>query len=274
MLNNKRLTIFTLITILTAGTLWAGAPADTASLLKRAEAAFKEGNELLSYDPEAAEDAYRISVEYYNSILKSGTVNAGLYYNKGNAFVRLNEPGKAILNYRKALLFASNDHQIKYNLDYARSLQKNSFTESTGNEVLHILLFWHYLIPPFWKVLILLTANFVLWASLILKRFGRPAGRTAVAALIVFVIMGASFISDLRNSKVMHGVVTAESTIGRLGDSRSYEAAFDAPLYEGLEFTVSQRRVGWILAELPNGELVWIEEADCGIIEEQVNSLR
>ena len=121
-----------------------------------------------------------------------------------------------------------------------------------------------------WKLVILVVANFVLWSALVLRLFGVNTGRVAVIAVIVVSAFGISFASGLYSSRIIHGVVTAESTIGRLGDSLSYEPAFDAPLYSGVEFTVKQRRVGWILAGLPNDELVWIEEADCGLIEEDL----
>ena len=237
-------------------------------LLEQAEAAFKSGNELLQTDPDAAKAAYLRSVEYYNSILESGIKNSGLYYNIANAWLRLEQTGHAVLNYRKALLYAPNDSRIRYNLEYARTLQKNGFEIKTENEILHILFFWHFMLPFFWKVIILLAANAVFWGALILGRFGRPLRGTAIAALVISIVIIASSVIDLRSMDELHGVVIAESTIGRLGDSRSYESAFDAPLYQGVEFDVEQRRVGWILAELPNGELVWLEESDCGIVEE------
>ncbi|MBI9106454.1 MAG: tetratricopeptide repeat protein [Spirochaetales bacterium] len=267
---HKKLRFFTLISIiiLTAGNLGAETMTDSEALLSSAEAAFKEGNELLLTDPAAAKEFYREAVSYYNSIISAGTVNSGLYYNMGNTYVRLDEIGYAILNYRKALLYSPNDAQIKDNLDYARSLQKNGFSINTENEILHILLFGHYLLPAMWKMIILIAANLVFWSSLITSRLGRAFIKTAVVSLIIALAMGGSFFIDIRSSKIMHGVVTKDSTIGRLGDSRSYESAFDAPLYQGVEFAVKQRRVGWILAELPNEELVWLEEADCGIVEE------
>ncbi len=240
---------------------------DNEKLLARAEAAFAEGNEQLQNDPAAAKESYLKAVNYYNSIIESGIENAKLLYNIANAYVRLEEYGNAILNYRKALLYAPNDQQIKYNLEYARSLQKNGFVINTENEVLHILFFWHYLMPPLWKFIVLIAANLLFWSTLVLGRFGRSVWKAAVLSAIITVMIGGSLYLDTRSLKELHGVVVSDSTIGRLGDSRSYEPAFDAPLYDGVEFTVRQRRVGWILAELTDGGLVWLEEQDCGIIE-------
>ncbi len=242
-------------------------PADS-HLLNMAESAFSEANELLNTDPVKAKAAYNTAVDYYSSIIESGTRNAALYYNLGNSYIRLGRVGYAVLNYRKALLYSPGDRQIKYNLEYARSLQKNEFPASTENEVLHILLFWHYLTPSVWKIIIAAAANAVFWTALVLRRFGRTANRIAAASLVLLLVFGTSLLIELRNSKEIHGVVISESATGRLGDSLSYESAFDAPLYEGAEFTVKQRRVGWILAEMPDGGLAWLQKGDCGIIEE------
>ena len=246
----------------------SAAASDAGVLLDKAEASFREGNELLKTDPEAAKDAYRLSIQYYNSIIESGINNAGLYYNIANAYIRLEQPGAAILNYRRALLFSPNDKQIRSNLEYARSLQKNGFEAEAENEILHILFFWHYLLPTGIKTAALIIFNLLFWGALILARLGRPVRGLAVAAVILLVITAASVFIDVRNADVQHGVVTAESTIGRLGDSRSYESAFDAPLFQGVEFTIKQKRVGWLLAELPTGGLVWLEESACEIIED------
>lgn len=240
---------------------------ENVHLLEQAEEAFRLGNDLLQTDPAAAQTAYLDSVKYYNSLIESGVRNAALYYNTANAYVRLEQTGKAVLNYRRALIYDPNDNQIRSNLEYARGLQKNGFEVKTENEILHIVFFWHYLMPPGVKAGVLILANMIFWGTLILSRFGRRMPRAAVAAAVMIAAFSASLLIDIRNTEIQHGVITAESTIGRLGDSRSYESAFDTPLYEGVEFTIKQKRVGWLLAELPNGEVVWIEEKDCGIVE-------
>ena len=126
-MNKRRFLAIALMVLFIPSFPGFGVANDNEVLLSRAETAFKQGNELLQTDPESAKDAYLSSVNYYNSIIESGISNAGLYYNLANAYIRLDETGNAILNYRKALLYSPNDSRIKYNLDYARSLQKKRF---------------------------------------------------------------------------------------------------------------------------------------------------
>ena len=53
-----------------------------------------------------------------------------------------------------------------------------------------------------------------------------------------------------------------------MGDSINYEASFETSLFQGVEFTIIERRVGWILAKLDNGDITWLEEKDCEVVEE------
>ena len=262
----KRIILPVIFILLSAAPLFS--QTDAEALLLRAEKAFGSGNELLESDPDAAREKFGEAVICYNSIIESGLRNAGLYYNLANAYFRLDDLGNAVLNYRRALIFDPGDQKIQYNLEYARMKQKNGYETDTGHEVLQILFFWHKRIPLLWKAALIILFNAAFFTALVLKRLGRKTGWAAAAAGAVLLVLSASAAVELRESSVRHGVVTAESTTGRLGDSRSYEAAFDAPIFQGAEFTVRQQRVGWILAELPGGDLVWLERSDCGIIED------
>ena len=247
--------------------LTALSSAEAGELLSKAETTFSDANELIETEPEAAVEKYRSAAAYYNSIIESGIVNAGLYYNMANAYFRAGEVGQAILNYRRALLYSPSDKQIRYNLEFARKQQKNGFILDSEHEVVKIIFFWHFIMPVSIKVLILIISNLLFWGALVLRRLGRPVLKMSAVPAIIGLLLSASLFVDWQSSNVFHGVVTATSTIGRTGDSRSYESSFDAPLYQGVEFEIQQQRVGWILAELPNGELCWLEEKDCSVIE-------
>jgi len=261
------LTISALVFFIAVFSLSAQTSVDAGELLLKAETAFSEGNELLQTNPELSKEKYRAAVLYYNSIIESGIVNASLYYNMANSYYRLDELGQAVLNYRRALLYAPGDPQIEYNLNFAREKQKNGFTRNTEHEIFHILFFWHYMLPLMWKAVLLIAANFIFWGMLIMKRLGRPFLWMAVLSAFLGLLMAGSLYLELRESNTLYGVITSDSTIGRMGDSRSYESSYDLPLYQGVEIRIEQQRAGWILAELPNGELTWLEEKDCSVIE-------
>ncbi len=241
---------------------------EEASALEMAENAFRKGNENLTVSPSLAIEEYKKAAIYYNSLIEKGVKNGPVYYNAGNAYYRTGQLGKAILMYRRALLFSPSDPQIKYNLNQARNLQKNELKYTGGNELIRILLFPHYNIPFLWKLLSFIVINIFFWSSLIFLRFKKGTVTPAFISGFFILLLAVSLTFEFRSSSVKHGVITANESTGRMGDSINFEASFDTPLFQGLEFTVKERRVGWILAELKNGDITWIEEKDCGIVEE------
>lgn len=62
---------------------------------------------------------YKNAMETYESIVNSGLESAALYYNLGNAYYKMNQPTKAILNFERALLLDPKNENIRYNLSIA-----------------------------------------------------------------------------------------------------------------------------------------------------------
>lgn len=237
-------------------------------ILSTADHLFNKGNELLGTSPSQAKEQYILAAFYYNSLLESGITNGRLYYNTGNAFYRSGQIGKAILMYKRALLFSPSDPQIRFNLDQARLLQKNQLNYDSGSELLQILLFPHYKIPFVWKLWSFVFCNAVFWTFLILRRFRKGSYFINFISASFVLLLLVSIIIDWQSLSTEHGVIIAESSTGRMGDSINYEASFETSLYQGLEFTIVERRVGWILARLNNGDITWLEEKDCEVVEE------
>lgn len=71
-------------------------------------------------DAEYQRGNYQQAVKDYEELLKQG-VSADLYYNLGNAYYRLDNVTKAVLNYERAHLLSPGDADIKFNLEFARS---------------------------------------------------------------------------------------------------------------------------------------------------------
>ncbi len=238
------------------------------SVLEIAENAFRNGNDNLAVSPALAKKEYEKAAFYYNSLIEQGIQNGRIYYNTGNAYYRSGQTGKAILMYRRALLFSPSDPQIKYNLTQARKLQKNELFYTRGNDLIRILLFPHNNIPIAWKLLSFIAINIGFWGYLIFLRFNRLTRTPLFISGFILLLLISSLIFDLREASFQHGVITAAESVGRMGDSINFESSFDTPLFQGLEFKVKEKRAGWILAQLNNGDITWIEEKDCEIVED------
>ena len=62
---------------------------------------------------------YQEAVSLYEEILKHGE-DANVYYNLGNAYYRIDNIAKAVLNYERALLFDPGNNDIRHNLEVAQ----------------------------------------------------------------------------------------------------------------------------------------------------------
>lgn len=64
----------------------------------------------------------------YEQILQTQGESADIYYNLGNAYFKMKNTPKAVLNYERALLLSPGDADIRFNLDMARSKTVDNIT--------------------------------------------------------------------------------------------------------------------------------------------------
>src|SRR5438874_2883516 len=107
------------ISILLAATvlclaLAPAARAETDAVFAKANADFAAGN-------------FPAAISGYESLVKDHQWNASLFYDLGNAYFRIGDPGHAILNYERALTLDPNQPETRANLqlvrDQARALE-------------------------------------------------------------------------------------------------------------------------------------------------------
>jgi len=229
--------------------------------LAKAEEAFGKAVELDRTDPQAAADYYRKALLYYEKLTASGVRNGKLYYDIGNAWFRLDDMGRAILNYRRAALYDPGDPNIRQNLEYARSRRVNRIETQQRERVFKTLFFIHYDLPARMRFGIFLAAFALLWAVAIVMVFRRRGWmRTLIISLaVVCVIFLVSLIAE-KISLTRHpaGVIVAPEATARKGDGETYQPSFTAPLYSGTEFRLLERRPDWWHIELEDGARCWI----------------
>ena len=267
------------------GVLWLAACfASTASaagelVLSREEASdvfhqakdlFRQANERATLDPLAARDLYRKAAMRLERIEREGGIRNGrLYYNIGNAYFRMDDVGRAILNYRRAEVFTPNDPNLHQNLAYARARSVDRIEPRQRTRVLRTLFFWHYDLSMRARAWGFGAAFVLFWCVLALRLFTR---RSAVAwclglALVVWGCCLASLLADtVARRTVRPGVVTAAEATARKGDSATYESSFKEPLHAGTEFVLVEDRGDWVHIELADGRRCWVSAPDVELI--------
>ncbi len=204
--------------------------------------------------------SYSEAVEVYEELVARGVRNGALYYNLGNAYFKLGELGRAILNYRRASGADPGDGDMENNLNLARDMTvdgleppEKSFVASLSSPTRRLLTRDQTAV-----------AALVFWAAMVLLLLGAPFARDAAALRAVrygaFVASGLMVLSlAALAGHIFSGVgeratVVVESEVElRSGPGAQYLS--EVTLHSGAEVTTIESRGAWTRLELPVGEL-------------------
>jgi len=234
-------------------------------LLEEADAAFRTAleGEAVDFGP---------SVSLYLQALSAGAPeDPRLLYNLGNALALAGRDGYAAAAYEKALYLRPGYDKARTNLHI---LQDRADLEVSPPSFPRRILFGAlYLTGRQAALYIGIILFWLSWAAAGTALFTRFSLRPVFAALLIlslyFLVPGVLWKADGET----RGIVTGESAVLRVGDSRAYETAGADALSPGQSFRALEKRSGWVLAELPGGEQGWLEEADVRYIAEPAASL-
>lgn len=241
--------IYILIEALILLTLPFTARADVES----AAALFQKGNQ--SYE----EGQFSQAVEQYEKISHLGVRNFKVFYNLGNAYFRRNELGKAIINYRRALLLEPRDEDVQANLSFVKLFTLDKIEEQKINPFSNLL---------HWFLNLLSADEFALLASfsyslsmlfgimVVLRKSRRYFRILFVVFLVLLAIFGSSLLTRMHFDSLEYGVVVVPEAQVRSGPGDDYVLQFTG--HEGLEFRVDEKTKEWYRISLPNGIKGWI----------------
>jgi tetratricopeptide (TPR) repeat protein len=208
---------------------------------------FEQANE--NYDAGRFSEAK----QRYEQLLDTGTRSANLFHNLGNTDYRLGSPGRAMLNYERALALESQHPEAAANLrllreqTHARDLRR-SFLERA-------LLRWTenaWTVTgtlAAWGALFCLAA---LWLTRRAERAGLWCGLICGAALAAVAVFG---ISLHRRDRAV-AIVTAKEVEAHLAPAES--AALAGVLPAGSRVRVLSERGPWTYCELPDERRGWL----------------
>ncbi len=211
---------------------------------------------------------YEEAARSYERLLGLGYEDAALHYNLGNAYFRMDDMGRAILNFLRANRLAPLDDDIQDNLDLARAkLETANYQQHplpllaqlsgmapwiTLNQTALITLLM-------WLVLGGAVYAFVLSRQLRGSALAARIGVVAIAGVVAFGSL--TFGSSLNRSHWEQiAVVTAESTDLRTGPSERYGPRF--ALQSGSESVLIDVQGGWTRLRIPRTEIEgWVRSS-------------
>jgi hypothetical protein len=201
---------------------------------------------------------FRGAAQAWESARSAGAEDWRLYFNLGNAHARMDEPGRAVLQYERALLLAPKEARVRENLDFVRLRLKDRFPEAGQGlparllDALYNLLSTSGLAAAVLALALLLNG---LWAAV---QLAADPVRRALLALAASLALAALLLAGpllavrvYREQAVVRGVVMTPSVTARSAPQSDATDLF--VVHEGTTVRLWEAVEGWQRVTLPNG---------------------
>jgi len=205
---------------------------------------------------------YADAVAAYEKIQRAGDGSPALYFNLGNAYLKLNQTGHAIAAYKKAKQLAPRDADIRANLEFARHQVQGPTA---------YLNLWERWLDWFslneWT---LVTAGcvWVFFSLLTIRQFMpqlRFSFRTIIPVFGVASLLLSGCLASLyheRGDKM--AIVTSDVAIAHQGPLDESPAAFTT--YDGAELRLLDIKGDWFQITTDSRRIGWLRRNDALVV--------
>jgi tetratricopeptide (TPR) repeat protein len=221
-----------------------------ASAITQSDAEFAKANQ------EYAQGHFKEAIASYEALVRAGQWNANLFYDLGNAYFRMRDFGRAILNYERTLALDQHHPEATANLQIARD-------ESRALELQPTILERYLQFASINQYSIAAAVAFWLGifgiAALIFAR-RRSAALISLTILCLLVCtMAVWAIHTLANGSKGRAlaIVTGKDVQARLATADTANSVLALPA--GSEIKILSTRGDWMYAALPNDLRGWIQ---------------
>jgi len=225
----------------------------TTSSFGQPEGDFTKANQ------EYAQGHFKEAISGYEALVGAGQWSANLFYDLGNAYFRVGDFGRAILNYERAIALERHHPEATANLQIARDEARALELQQSGPEgYLQFASVNEYSIAAaiaFWLVVF----------AIVMLIFARGRSSTLIATLIFCLVVSAVAIYAVwtlergSNGSAM-AIVTGNNVQARLATADTANSVLALP--PGSEVKILSTRGDWIYAALPNNLRGWIPAKD------------
>lgn len=202
---------------------------------------------------------YNRAVFLFELEINSGSKNPDLYFNLGNAYYELGNPGKALLNYLRAQQIAPRDGELAQQIALIRTQRRDTQGEETDLLTNLALMTVNILrLDELAVGIFLLWAGFfVVGALFIWRNTGRDRLRAIGLGFGFILVLGMLLLfSRLYLENQRPAAVLIENSVVMSGPGEIYLAHFS--LSSGAEIRILDRRRGWVRFILPDGRQGWL----------------
>lgn len=216
-------------------------------------------------------EAYRngdwpAAVAAFESLAEAGVDNGQLFYNIGNAYLKNDDLGHAMLWYERALKRIPDDPDLRFNHDYALTLTKDERGEEKS-PLLRILFFWKYQLSHATVRWIAVFLNSVLWTALSIlairkKRLLRPSVILIAAGTVIF--SATVVFNYVETSRIQYAVILPQQASVRSGFTDTATQLF--VLHAGTRVRIERESDTHLLVRYTADKIGWVIKSEAGII--------
>lgn len=208
---------------------------------------------------------FSAAAEQFETIAKRGIKNPFLYYNIGNAYLKTQDTGHAVLWYERAKRLLPGDPDLNFNLDYSRTLVKDK--QEQGIDVLKIIFFWENLIPVKFLQGMALLFSFVFFIFAGIKTVKQQDVFSSTGILLILIPAFLIFINSVnyyRIAVLKEAVITSDQAFIHSGASEVSTKLFT--LHSGTKIKVLEKRGQYLKIKFSKDKMGWISTDKAEII--------
>jgi tetratricopeptide (TPR) repeat protein len=225
---------------------------DRDDLFFQANQAYKNGN-------------YQEAAQRYKELTASGSVSGHVFYNLGNAYFRLGDLGRSLLNYERARLLIPRDADLAFNLGYARDRMCDAVEPPA--RPLGAVFFWLDSFSLNELFVCFAILNILFFASLVLRLVLRCEWTFTlmVTVLVIWLVAGPSLgVKWYQGAYDNRAVIIAgEAAVLAGPDARDTELF---KLHAGTMVISERMESGWVLVRISDEKRGWVQEASLGLL--------
>jgi len=210
---------------------------------------------------------YEKAIGEFEKIIDTGVRNGDLFYNLGNAYLKSNRTGEAILWYERAFKLIPDDPDLKFNLEYARSFIKDEKPDDLFL-IYRVIFFWKHLLGHRSTVWTAVALNFLLWTCLARLAWRRQKILKMPLTVLMFlaaIFICTAFYNYFESAYIREGIVLPSEMSVRSGLSEESTELF--VLHAGTKVKIEKELKDYFRIYFSEGKIGWIEKKKIGVTQ-------
>lgn len=210
---------------------------------------------------------YDSAAKLYESILGKGYESAELYFNLGNAYYKMRDIPKAILNYERARLLKPNDEEINFNLQLAQTMVVDKI-----NVLPEFFLkrwwraFSHLFSSNVWAIIsltsfVLMLVGIAIYLFVSLSWLKKLSFYLAVL-LLLFSMFSLFHSLSLKKERTAHNTAIVMSSTVTVKSSPDDNGTELFVIHEGTKVWIVDQVGEWLRIRIADGNNGWLKTSD------------